>query len=68
MYENLKAELKRHSLSYKDIAIVTMTRPATIATRLAGMSDWKLQEIWKIADVLRCPIDYLIGRNVPKDG
>ena len=68
MYENLKAEVKKHNLSYEDLARITGTVPATILRRMSGMADFKLQELLKIADFLHCSIDYLIDRDVPKAG
>ena len=70
MYENLKAELKKHNLTYEDFARIAGVIPGTIVRRMSGTADFKLQEIVKIADYLKCSTDYLIGREVPevKDG
>jgi len=64
MYENLKAELRRRNLSYNDFARIAGVLPGTIARRMSGMADFKLQEIVRIADYLQCSTDYLIGREV----
>ena len=50
MYENLRAEVKKHNLSYEDLASISGTVRGTIMRRMSGMADFKLQEIWRIAD------------------
>ena len=69
MYENLKAELAIRNLTYEQGAAIIRVIPATFTKRLQGIADWRLQELWRLADYLNCSIDYLIGRtdenNIP---
>ena len=68
MYENLKAELARRNLTYEQAAAIIRVIPATFTKRLQGTADWRLQELWRLADYLNCSIDYLIGRTDENSG
>ena len=68
MYENLKAELARRNLTYEQGAAIIRVIPATFTKRLQGIADWRLQELWRLADYLNCSIDYLIGRTDETSG
>ena len=68
MYENLKAELARRNLTYEQGAAIIRVIPATFTKRLKGIADWRLQELWRLADYLSCSIDYLIGRTDETSG
>ena len=71
MYEKLKAELARRNITDEQGAAIIRVIPLTFTKRLQGMADWRLQELWRLADHLNCSIDYLIGRTdenkIPSD-
>ena len=64
MYDVLYNEFVKHKLSYQEAARIAEIKPTTLATRLSGLSEFKLPELWKFADYFNCMIDYLVGREV----
>lgn len=67
MYENIKAEMAKRNINYMQFARIIEIKPNTLATRFAGMSEFKLPELEKMADYFNCSIDYLAGREVFKN-
>ena len=63
MYDNIKAEMAKHNLTFKDFAKIIEVKPATVASRLVGMSEFKVPEFVKMADYFDCSLDYLAERK-----
>lgn len=59
IYPNLSAELLRHKITYKQLAEeLNMYAPA-ISYRMTGKIKFKVDEIYKIVEMLDCDFLYL---------
>ena len=65
MFENLKAEMTRHNKTNSDVAKILKITANSVSFKLNGKSPFTIHEVWKLADVFNCSIDYLAGRNTP---
>lgn len=65
MFENLKAELTRKNMNYKDLAEKTKINIVTLHQKINGKSEFNRSEILKIIDVFQkeFSFEYLFGKN-----
>lgn len=65
MFENLKAELTRKNMNYKDLAEKTKINIVTLRQKINGKSEFNRSEILKIIDVFQkeFSFEYLFGKN-----
>ncbi|MCM1363588.1 MAG: helix-turn-helix domain-containing protein [Faecalibacterium sp.] len=64
---NLKKERIKKGLNQNQIAKELETTQTTIAKYENGKLEPKIENIGKIADILECSIDYLMGRTENKE-
>ena len=66
MFENLKAELTRKNMKYKDLAEKADINIVTLRQKINGKSEFNLSEILKIIQVFHnnFSFEYLFGENI----
>lgn len=64
MFENLRAEMKRHNKTNSDVGKILGVSSNAVSFKLTGKTSFTLHEIWKLADEFKCSIDYLAGRKI----
>ena len=62
MFENLKAEMARHNKKNSDVAEILGITADSVSFKLNGNMPFTVHEVWKLADVFNCSIDYLAGK------
>ena len=63
MYENLRAEMKRHNKTNEEVGRLLGITGNSVSFKLNGKSPFTIHELWKLADEFKCTLDYLAGRN-----
>lgn len=66
MFENLKAELTRKNMKYKDLAEKADINIVTLRQKINGKSEFNLSEILKVIQVFHnnFSFEYLFGENI----
>ncbi len=63
MFENLRAEMKRNNKTNNDVGKILGISSNAVSFKLTGKTPFTLHEIWKLADLFKCSMDYLAGRK-----
>ena len=63
MYPNLKAEMVRKGLSFKDLAEQVGTKYATFCKKCRGDSELTIPEIYKILEIFGMNFEYLFKKD-----
>ena len=61
--ERIKDRAKKQGLTIKDLLSICGTNKNALSTMLSGGYMPRTETIAKIADVLECSVDYLLGRT-----
>lgn len=64
MFENIKAEMARNNKNNNDISKILGINPNSFSFKLNGKTPFTLHEIWQLADLFKCSMDYLAGRKI----
>jgi DNA-binding XRE family transcriptional regulator len=59
LHANLRAEMARHGVTEQDLAALLEVHRATIRNKLAGRSEWSVNEADTIAQHFNMTIQYL---------
>lgn len=63
MFNNLRAEIKRHGKTISDIGQILGISANAVSLKLNGKTEFTLKEIFTLAKEFDCSIDYLAVRN-----
>ena len=63
MFDNIRAEMRRHNKTNKDVGNVLGISANAVSLKLNGKSPFTLDEIRKLADEFNCSLDYLAVKN-----
>ena len=64
MFSNLRAELTRHNIKSKDLAVALGVSEKTVSNKLYGRSEFTLSEINAISNLLPdCVLSYLFQKS-----
>ena len=63
MFANLRAEMKRHGKTNKDVGKILNISANSVSFKLNGRSPFTLDEIRKLADEFNCSLDYLATKT-----
>ena len=63
MFDNLRAEMRRHNKTNADIGKVLGISANSVSLKLNGKTSFTLEEIRQLADVFKCSLDYLAIKN-----
>lgn len=63
-YPNIKAEMKYHNTTIKNLALQLNLSTNSVSFKLNGKREFTLSEIEKIANIFNCSLDYLVGHEV----
>ena len=63
MFDNLRAEMKRYSLTNADVAKILNISVNAVSFKLNGKTSFTIHEFVKLADKFNVSLDYLAERN-----
>ncbi|MEY8229967.1 helix-turn-helix transcriptional regulator [Blautia coccoides] len=64
IYPNIRAEMGRHDLTIKELAVKLGLSSNSVSFKLNGKREFTLSEIEHIANMFGCSLDYLVGHEV----
>lgn len=70
MFNNIRAEMRRHNKTNKDVGAILNISSNSVSFKLNGKRPFTLEEIRKLADEFHCSLDYLATKtndNAPED-
>ena len=67
MFDNIRAEMRRHKKTNKDIGNILGISANAVSFKLNGKSPFTLDEIRKLANEFNCSLDYLAVKNISKE-
>ena len=67
MFDNIRAEMRRHNKTNKDVGNLLGISANAVSFKLNGKSPFTLDEIRKLADEFNCSLDYLAIKNISKE-
>lgn len=59
MFNNIRAEMRRHNKTNKDVGRILNISANSVSFKLNGKSPFTLNEIHKLAEEFNCSLDYL---------
>lgn len=59
MFNNIRAEMRRHNKTNKDVGNILNISANSVSFKLNGRTPFTLDEIRKLADEFNCSLDYL---------
>lgn len=63
MFENIRAEMRRHHKTNYDVGKILNISANSVSLKLNGKSPFTLDEIRKLATEFNCSLDYLAIKN-----
>ena len=67
MFDNIRAEMRRHKKTNKDLGNILGISANAVSFKLNGKSPFTLDEIRKLANEFNCSLDYLAVKNISKE-
>lgn len=64
MFDNLRAEMRRHHKTNKDVGNILGISANAVSLKLNGKAPFNLNEINKLADEFNCSLDYLAVKDL----
>ena len=66
MFNNLRAEMKRHGKTISDIGQFLGITTSAVSLKLNGKTEFTLKEICILAEKFNCSLDYLAVKDSPQ--
>lgn len=63
MFDNLRAEMRRHNKTNTDIGKILGISANSVSLKLNGKTPFTLEEIRRLANAFNCSLDYLAIKN-----
>ena len=64
MFDNLRAEMRRHNKTNNDVGKILGISTNAVSLKLNGKTPFTLDEIRKLADEFDCSLDYLAVKSL----